>query len=94
MLKAFLGGRGKVAVIATNGVVSAACGCGSRNAKDYDFVAQIADVQSFAVSRSSCDCGGTREKMHENMDAGGIETHHAKPVLRKHHRQTVRRMSV
>ncbi|OIO30576.1 hypothetical protein AUJ77_02070 [Candidatus Nomurabacteria bacterium CG1_02_43_90] len=94
MLKALLDGRGTIAVVATNGVVSAVCGCGGRNAKDYDFVAEVADEQSFTAPQSSCDCGGTREKMHENMDAGGKETHHAKPVLRKHHRETVRRMTV
>ena len=62
MLKALLAGRGAVAVVATNGVVSAACGCGSRNPKDYDFVSQVAGEQSFSAPQSLCDCGGTREK--------------------------------
>ncbi len=92
MLKALLAGRGKVAVIATNGVVSAACGCGSRNPKDYDFVSQLADEQSFTVPKSSCDCGGTLVKKHEVTRH--CYTHHADRVLRSQHRQTVRRMSV
>jgi len=94
MFKALLGGSGTVAVVATNGVVSAACGCGSRNPKDYDFVAQVADVQSFTAPQQSCDCGGTLQKMHENVRHDGFETHGQKRILPSQHRGTVRGMAV
>lgn len=97
MLKAFLNSCGKVVVVAVEGTVSAVCGCGGRNPKDYSFVKQIADIvpQSSAdvAPQPSYDCSGTRVKMHPVVERFS-ETRHAKPLLRKHHRQTIRRSSV
>lgn len=74
---------GNVIVAVVNGKISAACGCGGHNGKDYCFFA--GGKKEFAMSPQ---IGGTVEKKHKVTRVK--RHHHTKPVLRNHCRGTVR----
>lgn len=73
---------GNVIVAVVNGKISAACGCGGHNRKDYLF---FGEKKTVSVSPQ---IGGTVEKKHEVTRVK--RHHHTKRDLRKHHRDTVR----
>lgn len=94
-------------VTAGNGVLLAACGCGTPGKKNqYDFAEmlrrenlkrKLANKPVVVASPQSCDCGGTVKKIVVPVDSKcnretGHRSHHTKPRLRKNNRITVRGM--
>lgn len=85
----------EIVTVAINGMLTAACGCGSRNHSDYDFVSASQEEsgkvsEGISFGKFSCHCGGNIQKKHEVTRVG--YTHHTKRKLRKHCRETVRGM--
>lgn len=97
--------QGSITLVTTeNGVLLAACNCGAPDKKnDYDFTEmlrrenlkrKLANKPAVIMSRRSCDCGGTLLKANLSSEELYIRedrrSHHTKPRLRKHNRETVR----